>query len=63
MNHRVYAQYDDDLWVGVSWLAERTTLTTRMQYVTLTVVDSEPVCLTLPDGRTLCDFGPEHDHD
>ena len=63
MNHRVYAHYDGPLWVGVAWLGKQAELTRDMEYVTLQVVSGGEACLTLPDGRILCDFGPEHDHD
>lgn len=61
--HRVFAHFGGNLWVGVSWLAQRRELTGRDEYVTLPVARQADVCLTLPDGRILCDYGPEHLHD
>lgn len=60
--HRVYARFDDSLWVGVNWLARRRPLTSEDEYVVLPMAQRHDVCLTLPDGRTLCDYGPEHEH-
>jgi hypothetical protein len=60
--HRVYARYDETLWIGVRWFAQRTALTTDLEYCVLPVTAHRDVCLTLPDGRTLCDYGPRHDH-
>lgn len=61
--HRVFTHWEDDLWVGVNWAARYVKLTSQHQYVTLNVAQQRDVCLTMPDGRTLCDYGPEHDHD
>jgi hypothetical protein len=60
--HRVFAHYDDELWVGVAWLAKRASLKPDMKYVTLPVAQQKDVCLALPDGRVLCDYGPGHVH-
>ena len=60
---RVYAHLTDSLWVGVAWLAQRTRLTREMEYVTFQPDVTGPVCVTLEDGRILCDFGPDHEHD
>jgi hypothetical protein len=46
----------------VRWFAQRTALTTDLEYCVLPVTAHRDVCLTLPDGRTLCDYGPRHDH-
>jgi hypothetical protein len=61
--HRVFTHWTDDLWVGVNWAVRHAKLTNENRYVTLTVREQSDVCLKLPDGRTLCDYGPEHDHD
>ena len=61
--HRVFTQWDETLWVGVSWFGKRHKLTTSLPYTTLTVAQQGEVCLTMPNGVTLCDYGPEHDHD
>lgn len=60
--HRVYAQWDEHLWLGVSEYAKRRELTRDVSYVTLPVGSNAETCLTLPDGRVLCDYGPEHEH-
>lgn len=61
--HRVFAHYKDELWVGAAWLAERGPLTSDYEYTVLPVARQGAVCITLPDGRVLCDYGPKHDHD
>lgn len=61
-HHRVYARFDETLWVGVRWLAQRQELRPEDEYATLSVSTNRELCLTLPDGRTLCDFGPSHEH-
>lgn len=60
--NRVFAHVEDRLWVGVPWLAERIDLEPEFEYVVLPVAQPGAVCLTLPDKRILCDFGPDHDH-
>jgi hypothetical protein len=63
MNHRVFVHLEGQLWVGVEWLSERGPLTRDMEYVTLPMERLNfEVCITLPDGRILCDFGPDHAH-
>jgi hypothetical protein len=59
---RVYVRLDDTLWVGVKWLGQQRPLTNEDQYVTLEVHSDGEACLTLPDGRVLCDYGAEHEH-
>jgi len=63
MFHRVFAHLQGPLWMGVEWMAERQPITSELEYVTLPMVNpSHEVCITLPDGRILCDFGPDHVH-
>lgn len=59
--HRVYARWDDVLWVGVVEYAKRRELTNELSYVTLPVNRHREVCVVLPD-KILCDYGPEHEH-
>lgn len=63
MFHRVYVQWDGPLWIGAAEYARRRPLTAALPQVTLPQEQRMPVCLTLPDGRILCDYGPEHEHD
>lgn len=63
MFHRVFAHLQGDIWMGVEWMAERQPITPELDYVTLALVNpSHQVCITLPDGKVLCDFSPDHDH-
>ena len=61
--HRVFTRWDDSVWVGVSWYAQQGELTNELEYTVLPVARQGDVCMTLPDERILCDYGPEHDHD
>lgn len=61
--HRVFARLDDELWVGVAWLERNGGVTRHQEFTVLPVARQGEVCLTLPDRRILCDFGPEHEHD
>ena len=61
--HRVYARWDESLWLGISEYLKRRELTSDTTYATLPLNRPGGVCLRLPDGVRLCDFGPEHDHD
>ena len=61
--HRVFTRYDENLWVGASWFARYAPLTNDLEYTVLPVTSQREVCMTLPDGRVLCDYGPEHRHD
>ena len=61
--HRVYARWDEGLWLGVAAYAKRKELTRDLEYVTLPVNRQTEVCFVLPSGERMCDFGPEHEHD
>ena len=61
--HRVYARWDDHLWLGVSEYLKRRDLTPKTQYATLQVNRPGGVCFVLATGHRICDFGPEHVHD
>lgn len=61
--HLVFAQWSEGLWIGVAEYARRRPLTRDLDYVVLPSTSRSEVCLTLPDGRILCDYGPEHEHD
>lgn len=64
MFHRVFTRWDESLWVGVRWAAEHgIELTRELTYQTLEVANPGEVCVTLPDGVILCDYGVEHVHD
>lgn len=60
----VFTRWKGDLWVGVRAAHERLgELSRDREYTVLPCASMAPVCVTLDDGRVLCDFGPEHDHD
>lgn len=61
--HRVFAHYHGPLWVGVAWLERHGGVTRDNEFTVLPVARQGFVCLTLDDGRVLCDYGPEHVHD
>lgn len=61
--HRVFAHYEGCLWVGVAWLERHRGVKRDEEFTVLPVARQGLVCLTLPDERILCDYGPEHDHD
>jgi hypothetical protein len=60
--HRVYARWDEGLWLGAAEYAKHRELTPELEYVTLEVARPGNVCLIMSD-KVLCDYGPEHDHD
>jgi hypothetical protein len=61
--HRVFTHWTDDLWVGVNWAVRHAKLTPANKYVTVSVAAQKDICLVLPDGRIVCDYGPDHLHE
>lgn len=61
--HRVFVHHRDLLWVGVAWKERHGGVRPGQEFTVLPVARQGLVCLTLPDGRILCDHGAEHDHD